>query len=90
MILDKLMEKKDLILYINFRIYRLKHEFDVTKYPEKKRDHYVSRLNGRIRELEKLKDVIQRDELKIASKRLYKSVVKLGYDKDFPNPKTGK
>lgn len=74
MILDKLVEKKDIILYINFRMEKLSKEFDINKYPIKERESQVERLNGRIKELKKLKDVINRNELKTKSKSMYRRI----------------
>lgn len=75
-ILDKLLEKKDLLNYIGLRIQTLRTDFDVMKYPEAERELQNQRLNGRLRELKKLKTVILRGELKDVSKRMWRDIDK--------------
>lgn len=72
MILDKLLEKKDLLNYIGLRIEMLQKEFDVAKYPEHEREKQVQRLNGRIRELKRLNKIVSFGELKPVSKTMWK------------------
>ncbi len=59
-ILDKLLEKKDVLAYINFRILSLKNELskilDIT--PDKDKELIRERFNGRILELTELKNVV--------------------------------
>ena len=52
MILDKLMETKDLRAYIKYRIEHLKKQKkEINKVDEKKREKVVKQINGRIKEL---------------------------------------
>lgn len=71
MILEQLIEKKDLLAYIDLRIKYLRQEYDIKDYPENKREFYKKKLQGRIRELEKLKSVVSRGDLKKSSKIYY-------------------
>jgi len=75
-ILDKLLEKKDVSAYIDFRIASLKNELsktlDVT--PDKDKQLIKERFNGRILELEVLKDAIQHGKIKEKSKMYSKNI----------------
>ena len=71
MILDKLLEKKDVIAYIDLRIDKLNSDFDVRKYPPKEREMQRQRITGRCRELKRLKKLISQDSLKDASKKMF-------------------
>ncbi len=75
MILDKLMEKKDLINYIDLRIETLKLT-DIKKIPVKKREKVAKRLQGKVSELIKIKHHIIQDNLKHMSKEYYKQIHK--------------
>jgi len=83
-ILDKLLEKKDILAYINFRILRLKDDLDaiMKSTPEKERELIKERFNGRILELEELKNVIHQGttSLKFKSKGYSKKVKHLRSD----------
>jgi len=71
-ILDKLLEKKDVLTYIDFRIIRLKDDLDVVinLTHDKDRELIKEHFNGRILELEELKNVIHQEttSLKFKSK----------------------
>lgn len=73
-LLDKLIEKKDLEIYLRLRIKRLKQEITerLNKYPEKKRSEVIKRTEGRIKELLKLEDALKRNTLKNKCKRMWK------------------
>lgn len=73
MILDKLLEKKDVLAYIEFRIKFLQNQ-GITKYPEADRGFISERFRGRILELSKLKDVINRDVVKERGKMYWQKV----------------
>ena len=73
MILDKLIEKKDLMLFLNLREEYLKNQ-DVTKVPPKFRNNVTERLKGRVAELKYLKKVL--NNLKKVDKRYWKENVK--------------
>lgn len=74
MILDQLIEKKDLLAYIEFRIKYLLQEEKVENYPEKEREFYRKKLQGRVNELKKLRAVVSRGNLKKSSKIYYSKV----------------
>lgn len=60
MILDQLIEKKELLAYCDLRIRRLtksKHE-EILRQPPEKRDQVAKRIDGRIAELAHLKMLI--------------------------------
>lgn len=75
-ILDLLMEKKDLIIYIDYRIKYLSMimESSVLSAPEKDRESIRQRFVGRKAELQKLKDVISMDKLKDMDKTYWEKV----------------
>jgi len=79
MILDKLIEKKDMLNYINLKIEFLddwlKHIKDIRR---KDRAFVVERIKGRKRELQKLKTLIHNDKLKEQSKQLWRTLNKKG------------
>jgi hypothetical protein len=62
-ILDKLIEKKDIIVYIDTRIAHLS-AIDIMKFPPRQRGLIQERRKGQIKELTKLKDIISRNNLK--------------------------
>ncbi len=69
MILDKLIEKKDISAYITARKRRLGKElWNITKFPEGKRQHIKHRLIGRIEELKLLHKFLVLNQLKAKSK----------------------
>lgn len=60
MILDQLIEKKELLTYCDLRIRRLtktKHE-EILRQPPEKRDQVARRIDGRIAELAHLKRLV--------------------------------
>ena len=73
-ILDKLMEKKDLKIYIDQRIKYLsdEKESEILKLPESERGFIQERFQGRILELKKLRDCLEKDSIKYTSKKYYK------------------
>ncbi len=73
-ILDKLMEKKDLKTYIINRIKFLKQEkeHEVLRAPEQERGFLNERFIGRVMELEKLSDSLEKDLIKEYSKKYYR------------------
>ena len=77
-ILDKLLEKKDVLAYIDFRILRLKDDLNVVinSTPDKDRELIKERFNGRILELEGLKHIVNQGtmSLKFKSKSYSKKV----------------
>ncbi|HUS51475.1 MAG TPA: hypothetical protein VMZ91_15000 [Candidatus Paceibacterota bacterium] len=73
MILENLIEKKDLVLYLKFRIEGLKKELkSIQKYPKKKREEIVLRLEIRIKENKKLLQLILGNKLKEDCKKMWK------------------
>jgi len=86
MILDNLIEKKDLILYLKFRIDGLKKELKrIQKYPKNKREDIVLRLEIRIKENRRLLLLISENKLKENCKKMWKYLEK---DKDGNQQKT--
>lgn len=64
MILDRLLEKKDISAYIDFRIKQLVRELNPEKIKlvkEKKRQEAVMSIKGRIKELQHFKGVVHGD-----------------------------
>lgn len=76
MILEKLMEKKDLDAYINLRIEYLKSiERGVLEdLPEKERGFIQERFVGRINELEKLLLILRENKIKDMSKQYFHDI----------------
>lgn len=72
-LLDELIEKKDLIVYINLRIEALKLEIqnNITKLPDEKIEKMLNTTNGRIKELKQLRKVITQGRLKEENKTMY-------------------
>jgi len=69
-ILDKLLEKKDVLAYINFRILSLKNDINIVmeSTPYKNRELIKERFNGRILELEELKYIVHQGITQLKSK----------------------
>ena len=69
-ILDKLLEKKDVLAYINFRILSLKNDINIVmkSTPDKNRELIKERFNGRILELEELKTIVHQGMTQLKSK----------------------
>lgn len=69
-ILDKLLEKKDLVSYINLRIECFDKNFRkiIQDAPKKDREKVKQRLIGRIRELKLFKELLYKNEIKYMSK----------------------
>jgi len=87
MILDQLVEKKDLYIYLKYRILELqKAEADLfvaIKEDEslnktKKLQHAVLRLKGSIRELRRLKASLETGRLKEECKRMWRPDDEMG------------
>ena len=71
-ILDSLIEKKDILIYLKFRRKRLREELkDIEKYPEKKREGIVRVLEVRIKELDRLLQLILENKLKEDCKMMW-------------------
>jgi hypothetical protein len=75
-ILDKLMEKKDLAIYIDFRIEHLNSikTDEIMSHSEKERGLIQERFNGRIFELEKLKTILFQDKIKDMGKEYFRRI----------------
>jgi hypothetical protein len=72
-ILDKLMEKKDLIVYIDLRKkILLKILKEIKKFPEADRNTIKIKNEVKIQELEKIKNLILNNELKEECKFYYR------------------
>ncbi len=73
-ILDKLIEKKDLMTYINVRIEHLSKDMRKTilSTPKEDREKVKQRMVGRIKELKVLKDCVHRNDVKEMSKHYWK------------------
>jgi len=75
-ILDKLMEKKDLRAYIEFRIPHLEDE--KRKIPDRlepqKREPAIKQIEGRIKELKHLRELLEEDRIKEASKMHWEDI----------------
>ena len=68
-ILDQLIEKKDLMIYIDVRIAQLKREQkEALKLPERKRGKARLVIAGRLKELTTLKNMIFQKRMKEYSK----------------------
>ncbi len=72
-ILDKLIEKKDLMSYISLRIEYLSKNMRKTilSNPKEDREKIKRKMVGRIKELKVLKDCVHRSEVKEMSKYYY-------------------
>ena len=77
MILDKLLERKDLEIYIDMRIKRLL-SMKVTIFPQKQRGKIAERIKGRVAELRELKKVIKQAKLKDMSKLYWRKAAENG------------
>jgi len=75
-ILDKLMEKKDLRTYIINRIEFLRKETEpeLLRLPESERGFIEERFYGRILELQKLKESLDKDLIKHDSKLYFRKI----------------
>ena len=77
-ILDELIEKKNLTIYIDCRIAQLRRLIkDAAKQPiEKKRQIYIQRIVTRIKELKLLRKYINNGTLKKQSVQLWRDINK--------------
>lgn len=89
MILEQLMEKKDLYIYIDLRIEQLTKEKQkiMKNTPDKKKEAMWLKFNGRISELINLKQLIKKNELKSKSKYLWQKYGKQSGFVPFPETK---
>ncbi len=73
-ILNNLMEKKDILLYLRFRIRRLNQERRerIKNYPEKDRERISKLLEVRIKELDRLLQRISENKLKEDCKEMWR------------------
>jgi hypothetical protein len=79
MILDQLMEKKDLMIYIDCRIKHLnKLKKRIDKFPERQRHKIKMKFEGRMKELKQLKRVISNNKLKDKAKRYWQEAAEDG------------
>lgn len=77
MILDKLMEKKDLLVYIDYRIKHLQGILhNIKTVYIKSRGDFKFRTLGKILELKKLKQMINENKLIEAGKRYWREEFK--------------
>lgn len=71
-ILDNLIEKKDILLYLKFRIKRLKEESNqIKKYPQEDRARVHKLLTVRRAELDRLLQLISEGKLKQDCKKMW-------------------
>lgn len=72
--LEKLIEKKDLLAYLNFRMALLEVQMQcaMDTAPEKDREFIRQRFIGRLRELERLRIIIEQLKLKEEGKKAYR------------------
>lgn len=75
-ILDKLIEKKDLAAYIDFRIEYIESvkNKELMKLPEKERGFIQERFKGRTLELVKLKNLLFQNKIKDVGKDYFKKI----------------
>jgi len=72
-LLEKLLEKKDLSAYLRLRLARLKEDSRaMNKYPEKDRELIRERIEGRIRELDRLKGLLDANYIKADCKKMWR------------------
>lgn len=76
MILDKLLEKKDLIVYIKVRRKALKGSMskEIAKAPVEQKENVRRLFMGRIRELNYLENLVQQDRIKAKGKEFWREV----------------
>ena len=82
MLLEQLIEKKDIKSYLEFRIEFLnltKHK-EIMKLPFENREFINERFRGRTDELKKLLDVITEGKLKEKSKNYYHKIEEMNGD----------
>lgn len=87
MILDKLLEKKDVLAYLDLRkkfLQDIKNE-EILKLSIEERDFVKERFNGRISELETLLDVLKSGKLKYMGKWYFRASKKISEEKDISN-----
>lgn len=72
-LLDKLMEKKDIRIWISFRIQELEMDRQkvISETKPMDRELIKERFNGRFRELQHLRTILNHNELKNDAKRMY-------------------
>ena len=78
-ILDKLLEKKDIEAYLEFRIEFLKITMtdEISKLDPKEREFVRERFKGRISELGNTLTSIREDDVKTDSKWYYEQIYKI-------------
>lgn len=76
MILDKLLEKKDLLAYIDFRLEFLSSilESELSKVPTSDREFIRQRFIGRKEELKMIQKLIAQDKIKTMSKKYFEEI----------------
>lgn len=82
-ILDELIEKKDLMAYIDIRIQTMKMEIqnNLKILPYDKKEKMLNRTSGRIRELESLRRIVHNNQIREQSKILFSKNNKLKEDR---------
>jgi len=79
MILEQLMEKKDMLIYIDCRIKHLERMVKgINKFPERQRHKIKMRFEGRMKELQQLKSVLSTNKLKKHAKKYWQEVAENG------------
>lgn len=74
MVLEKLIEKKDVNLYLQYRCKELeKRKKEVESFPEQKREQIIKKFDGKITELKRLRSVMSEGKLKEECKRMWKN-----------------
>lgn len=79
MLLDQLLEKKDIILYLKLRadfLREIKHR-ETIKEPPENREFIVKRFEGRIEELTKLLHIVTNGQIKNMSKSYFHKLEKI-------------
>lgn len=82
MILDKLIEKKDLLIYITMRMKELSHRKQdvIESATPRERQALAERFNGRLKELQLLKKAIVQSTLKKEAKHYWDKWIKWEYE----------
>jgi hypothetical protein len=73
MILEKLMEKKDVVVYLQMRIKQLRRNGrEIKKIPERYRENAKRGLQSRIEELQMLKTIIMENRIREQGKIIWR------------------
>lgn len=85
--LEKLLEKKDVLAYLDLRkkfLHDIKNE-EILKLPVEEREFVKERFNGRISELETLVGVLKSGKLKYMGKWYFRASKKISEEKEISN-----